>query len=387
MRVLPEGVVLFALATAGARAQDDGFVVHAVAIACDASAAAFGRVTNMGGDGCLLLRAAAAAEPMRLRDVGIVRGIVWAGDAQSLFASQDDGAVLHVGTDGELLHTFELGRLPGFCRGLAISRDGATLAAIDDENRVQCFDVASGERRLSRQVDALPLCALFLPNGRLAVGDNAGTVSVYSADGERTERHHLVSSNVMALAADEAGRRLAAGAWNGSITVLDLASGERRERPATRKRIYAIAFSPDGAHLAVAGEEPGVLVWHLDTQGESGAEERWPAPQSIGALLWRRERQEGELRSERPGRGRGGGRPDGRDEGRGEQRTEGRPDGRDEGQGEQRTEGRRDGRDEGHGKARGGEADAGRGKGRGAARPAELFGADHRGGVHRLRAP
>jgi len=262
-------------------AQDDGFVVHAVALAPDASAAAFGRVTDLGDDGCILLREAGRDGPARLCAAGIVRALVVAPDGQSLFVTDDVGRVRQIARDGKPLRNFELGRLPGFCSGVAVSPDGERVAALDHEKRLQCFEVASGKRLFLRVLEALPLCAVFLPDGRLAVGDNAGAVTLYSREGEPGERLCLLDGSVVSLAIDGTGINLAAGAWNGSVRVIDLASGTRHERPATTKRVYALAFSPDGKRLAVA-DEAGVVVWNLETDVTEGL----PAARSMGALRW-----------------------------------------------------------------------------------------------------
>ena len=266
----------------GAAAQEDGFVVHAVALAPDGSAAAFGRVTDLGDDGCILLREAGRDAPVRLCSAGIVRALAFAPDGQSLFVTDDAGRVRQIARDGKSLGNFELGQLPGFCSGVAVSPDGARVAALDHEKRLQCFEVASGKRLFLRVLEALPVCVVFLPDGRLAVGDNAGAVTLYSRQGEPGERLCLLDSSVVSLATDGTGMKLAAGDWNGSVCVIDLASGARRDRPATKKRLYALAFSPDGKHLAVAGSETGVAVWSIATDRT----ELWPAARSMGALRW-----------------------------------------------------------------------------------------------------
>ena len=182
MRRTPALLLCCAFTAAPAAGQEDGFVVHAVALAHDGGIAAFARVTDTGDDGCLLIRSRGEQVPTRLGPAAIVRGLAFAPDGRSLFATCDSGRVRQIDRAGTVLRTFELGRVTGFCRGVAVSRDGERVAAIDDERRVQVFAVASGARIGGRTIRSRPLCAEFLADGRLAGGDDAG------------QRHRLAQS-------------------------------------------------------------------------------------------------------------------------------------------------------------------------------------------------
>ncbi|HEX4589900.1 MAG TPA: hypothetical protein VH120_08235, partial [Gemmataceae bacterium] len=64
------------------------------------------------------------------------------------------------------------------------------------------------------------------------------------------------------------GRRLATGAWDGSIVLWDVATGKQvHEFAGHRARVLSLAFSPDGKRLASGSEDTTVLMWDVSDLG------------------------------------------------------------------------------------------------------------------------
>lgn len=268
--------------------QEEGWVVHEVALSADATSAAFGRFHNERGIGRLVLRTATEeTEGRELCPAGVVRCIVFSPTDTSVFASQDRGELWQIDLiGGDRVRTFDLGRLPGWVRALAISADGTRVAAADDRRRLQCFAVAGGERLWHAELQHLPLAVRFLPDGRLAVAEGSGMVTLWSIDGEAGPQQRLLSGNPMQLAVDPEGDRLAAAGWNGELAVWDLTNQTVHRREATGRRVYALTFDGKGHRLAVAGQDRRLLVWDLtgglaDEPGVVGVSER-----TLGDLRW-----------------------------------------------------------------------------------------------------
>jgi hypothetical protein len=219
---------------------------------------------------------------------------------------------------------------PTVVTAVAVSPDGAQIAASGDDHQVRLWDVASGARpRMLKSHDDWVRCLRFDDDGlRLAsVGDDhrlkvwnaidaqvmvenhsslgplgsveflpGGQQLVTAAYGDKVRLYNLSSGVVdkqfdcpcrddRVMAVSPNGKWLAVAGRNGGLRVWDLTSGAAgRDIPADSQRINAIAFSPDSKLVATGGNGPMMRLWDL-ASGDLSAE--LPArPAKVRALLF-----------------------------------------------------------------------------------------------------
>ncbi len=206
---------------------------------------------------------------------------------------------------------------PTVVTAVAVSADGAQIAASGDDHQVRLWDVASGARpRLLKGHDDWVRCLRFDDQGlRLAsVGDDrrlkvwntvdsqvmienqtslgplgsveflpGGQQLVTASYGDKVRLYNLSSGVVdkqfncpcrddRVMAVSPNGKWLAVAGRNGVLRLWDLTTGEAgRDIPADIQRIGAIAFSPDSKRVATGGNGPMVRLWEL-ASGDLSAE-------------------------------------------------------------------------------------------------------------------
>jgi WD40 repeat protein len=128
--------------------------------------------------------------------------------------------------------------------------------------------------------DAVVLCAVFSPDGRIASSDQDGWVKVWAAHtGQELLKFRAHEGLVRTVAFSPDGQCLAtAGTQDGTVRTWDARTGQplplckRFDSP-----VRTVAFSPDGRYLASAAENTGVKVWDAAT-GDDVITLRGPSP-------------------------------------------------------------------------------------------------------------
>jgi WD40 repeat protein len=153
----------------------------------------------------------------------------------------------------------------------ALSANGRTLAALDLQYQVHCFDTRSG-RQLCRFPEvrsgkATGIYGLALsPDGRTAV--TAGHDSPFVAWETRTGQMRAVLSNEIGLRPELAfsrdGRFLAAGEHNGTIRIWKLPAAKERRVLHQAGGVACLAFSADNQRLASGGYDTTALIWNIE---------------------------------------------------------------------------------------------------------------------------
>jgi WD40 repeat protein len=191
------------------------------------------------------------------------------------------------------------------------SPDGRTLASghslnnllrsdirFNDE-RIYCWDVATGKKRCTIQGHWLEVTALaFSPDGKtLAVAGSHGPVSLWEvATGQErckietppnwtTGNAFYLEDLVRRLSFSPDGNLLAIAGPDNQIHFTDLATGKIRARFGPHQgRVFALAFARDGKTLASAANDTTVLTWDVSALGKRKLPEVQLSPKDLEAL-------------------------------------------------------------------------------------------------------
>jgi len=167
----------------------------------------------------------------------------------------------------------------GFISTVAFTPDGKSLASSSSDGRVLMWDIVTGSQRSSFTftpaldlTTGAPLWATglsFSADGKLlAVGLENGSIQlVDAATGEnvRTLTGHrgIVVSRGVQFAPD--GKLLATASFDGTVRLWDVASGTQTAQLDEHNfRVLSVAFSTDGQYLASTSDQGGdLLVWDV----------------------------------------------------------------------------------------------------------------------------
>jgi RNA polymerase sigma factor (sigma-70 family) len=152
---------------------------------------------------------------------------------------------------------------------VAFTSDGRFLAAASSaSHQVRLLDAASG--KLVRSVGGnLPMCQLALaPDGRTLVtgarGKDRAVVQWDLATGRRVRQLEGPFNSIECVACSPDGA-LVGACCHGGAWVWEAATGKLRRVIQREEPFRALAFSPDGRSLALAGREPVDEIWELST--------------------------------------------------------------------------------------------------------------------------
>ncbi|GLA98339.1 hypothetical protein AtubIFM57143_006280 [Aspergillus tubingensis] len=167
---------------------------------------------------------------------------------------------------------------------VSFSADGRHLASGARDKTVKIWDVETGALRHTIPTDWPIDSAIFLPDGRLAVGDrrikiwDLTTGTVQQTLGTRPSSAQILSSS-------RDGRLLAYN-QGFSIEVWDMSTNTLHQIcEGHRNTVWAVAFSPDGRRLASGSSDATIRIWDLDAPlSEPPFNERKPTAESHGLV-------------------------------------------------------------------------------------------------------
>jgi WD40 repeat protein len=261
-----------------------------------------------------------------LRHGAPVRALVWSGDGKWLYSAAQDGTIArwNMATGKEQIRF--VGPV-GTVRALILSPDGKTLIAGGSDRVVRLFDAqapgkgdsavevvarnhftlggdaieslafhASGEtffvgteqgrwlvietattKELEARTVGEPVrCLAYVADKKLLLANHEkGGFAVWQAANFR-KQHETEGETLRCLAVDVGGTVVAAGDFQGELSVLKLPAGPVLWKkkvltgPARRAEVSAVAFAPDGKTLVSAGSDGELRHWNVATGEEVG---------------------------------------------------------------------------------------------------------------------
>ncbi|MBY0231654.1 MAG: WD40 repeat domain-containing protein, partial [Gemmataceae bacterium] len=154
----------------------------------------------------------------------------------------------------------------GVVRALAFSPDGTRLASASHDRTVSVWHVPSGRELLrlrGHEGDATSLA--WLSDSRLASGSADGSVRLWSLDRRASAvAIPLSDDGVLCLAASPDGKTLAAGCDDGSMRLLDAATGKAMGKIDHDRAVVSLAWSADGKRLAAGIGSKGISLKDAD---------------------------------------------------------------------------------------------------------------------------
>lgn len=194
-------------------------------------------------------------------------------DGQTIATGGDDYKIrLWEADTGNLLYTLE--NHENWVLSIAFSPDGNTIASGSDDFKVSLWDVRTGLHRRSLAGHSNKVWSVcFSHNGeRLASGSRDGSVRIWNlVTGECLqviENHPSQTMGVQSVAFNYNSQILAIGCAdsNGTILLWNSDSQEyERVLEEHSKRVWSVAFSPDGKDLASGSEDQTIKIWDVST--------------------------------------------------------------------------------------------------------------------------
>ncbi len=154
---------------------------------------------------------------------------------------------------------------------IAFSADGSLAATASGDNNENVFVWSTGEWKRQGaalthpgQVHALA----FAPQGNTLASGGWSVVALWdaAAQGPLAQLQHAADESVQCLAFSPDGATLAVGLTNQRIVLWDVAKRQRRAdlSGGHQDEVWSVAFRPDGAMLASAAKDGTIALWQLE---------------------------------------------------------------------------------------------------------------------------
>jgi WD40 repeat protein len=158
----------------------------------------------------------------------------------------------------------------GLVYALAFSPDGLRLAVGDDSGSIGLYGIPTRSMNLGFSHDDRDGCRslAFTPDGRFLLAALGRGVMRWDLTRSGSPANLLAGHTdvVSCVSISPDGRWLLSGGWDGTVRLWDLAT--RRQRAAYNwdlgKKVFDVAFAPDGMTAAAAGSSSTIIVWDMD---------------------------------------------------------------------------------------------------------------------------
>ena len=233
------------------------------------------RLATAGMDETLQVFNVVTGEPQLMKGRHALRTtqIIFSPDGQRVASASLDGTI----KIWETRHGNELQTLQGHTKAvmsISFSPDGQRLVSASSDWTVKVWDLAGGQELQPFTAPIAPVaCLAFCPDNkqRLAAGTWNGAVHIWNGlDSKAALSIKAHAKEVLSVAFNANGTRVASAGQDGKIKVWDAASG--KELPVNIKghagAATSVAFSRDGRQIASAGHDKAVRLWDAQTGAE-----------------------------------------------------------------------------------------------------------------------
>lgn len=238
------------------------------------------RIAAGSWDFCVFVWSIDGGEPVRcaMPDEGIYNAVddaAWSVDGRYVLgSSKDHTARVWNSQTGELVATLR-GHTDAVDK-LALSADGTLAATASSDGTTKLWNTSDWSLRttLRGHADDVVACAFTPDSVALVTSSKDRTVRTWDA---RTDRYGGARWNatgaayVACYSPDDA--RIAVASYDGRIEIRDATTLEKTrswEAHPAGKSCHALAWTPDGRHLASGSWEPLVKMWDAETGTQAG---------------------------------------------------------------------------------------------------------------------
>ena len=159
----------------------------------------------------------------------------------------------------------------GPVRAIAISPDGARAISGSFDSSAIVWSLADAKAlAILRFHDGAINAVLALPQGYVTAGED-GRIAIWAA-GSAAAPEKVIDAHkgpIAGLALSHDRTRIASASWDGTIALVEIASGKLLQRfTGHTGNVNAVAFSPDDTLLASAGYDATLRLWRSNGGGE-----------------------------------------------------------------------------------------------------------------------